>query len=93
MIKAIHLRSKDIHPTILGSTAMVRVGRKMRDYRFDGGLMALLGMYDLEEGTSIAGTLTFTSDEEAAQAALSCETCEHNAGGGKCHAKACDRMA
>ena len=27
------------------------------------------------------------------EAALSCETCEHNAGGGKCHAKACDRMA
>ena len=57
----IHLEAKDIHPTIFGST--IDVGEK-KNYKFDGGLMATLGMYDEETGDSIPGTLSFIPDKK-----------------------------
>ena len=59
----IHLRARDIHPTVLGSCIMVKQGRRVVYRNFDGGLMARLRMYDPETGHSIAGTLKFTPDE------------------------------
>ena len=59
----IHLRARDIHPTILGSVVYVKLGRKLEACPFEGALMLKLRMYDAETGYSIAGTLQFTPDE------------------------------
>ena len=59
----IYLRACDIHPTVLGSFVVAKIGRGLTDCRFEGALMRRLGMYDPESGKSIAGTLTFTPDE------------------------------
>ena len=60
----IHLRARDIHPTILGSVVYVKLGRKLEACPFEGALMLRLRMYDPETGHSIAGTLKFTPDGE-----------------------------
>lgn len=62
MAETLHLDADDIHPTFLGSVVRWRTKRKRKWVPFEGAIMRHLGMYDVESGNSISGTLVFIPD-------------------------------
>lgn len=65
MAESLHLNADDIHPTFLGSVVRWRTKKRPKWGKwvpFEGAIMRHLGMYDVESGNSISGTLVFIPD-------------------------------